>query len=38
MEQALWIYNTLSRRKEVFKPLHAPNVGMYVCGDRKSVV
>ena len=21
MEQALWIYNTLSRRKEVFKPL-----------------
>ena len=32
MEQALWIYNTLSRRKEVFKPLHAPNVGMYVCG------
>ena len=32
MEQALWIYNTLTRRKEVFKPLHAPNVGMYVCG------
>ena len=32
MEQVLWIYNTLSRRKEVFKPLHAPNVGMYVCG------
>ena len=25
MEQVLWIYNTLSRRKEVFKPLHAPN-------------
>ncbi|MGI6232941.1 MAG: cysteine--tRNA ligase [Prevotella sp.] len=32
MEQTLWIYNTLSRHKEVFKPLHAPNVGMYVCG------
>lgn len=32
MEQRLVIYNTLSRKKEVFKPLHAPNVGMYVCG------
>ena len=32
MEQTLIIYNTLSRRKEPFKPLHAPNVGMYVCG------
>ena len=32
MEQTLIIYNTLSRKKEVFKPLHAPNVGMYVCG------
>ena len=32
MEQNLFIYNTLSRRKEVFEPLHAPNVGMYVCG------
>ena len=28
----LYIYNTLSRRKEPFKPLHAPHVGMYVCG------
>ncbi|MEI8086054.1 MAG: cysteine--tRNA ligase [Paludibacter sp.] len=28
----LTIYNTLSRKKEVFVPLHAPNVGMYVCG------
>jgi cysteinyl-tRNA synthetase len=28
----LIIYNTLTRKKEVFKPLHAPNVGMYVCG------
>ena len=32
MEQAFYIYNTLSRQKEVFKPLHAPFVGMYVCG------
>ena len=32
MEQTLLIYNTLTRQKEVFKPLHAPNVGMYVCG------
>ena len=32
MEQTLIIYNTLSRRKEAFKPLHAANVGMYVCG------
>ena len=32
MEHKLTIYNTLSRRKEVFEPLHAPNVGMYVCG------
>ncbi|HHT23459.1 MAG TPA: cysteine--tRNA ligase [Bacteroidales bacterium] len=28
----LYIYNTLSRKKEKFVPLHAPNVGMYVCG------
>jgi len=32
MEQKLFIYNTLSRRKELFEPVHAPNVGMYVCG------
>ena len=32
MEHTLLIYNTLSRRKEAFVPLHAPNVGMYVCG------
>ena len=32
MEQTLVIYNTLSRSKERFQPLHAPNVGMYVCG------
>ena len=32
MTQQLIIYNTLTREKEVFKPLHAPHVGMYVCG------
>ncbi len=31
MEHKLQIYNTLSRSKEQFIPLHAPNVGMYVC-------
>ena len=28
----LVIYNTLTRQKERFEPLHAPMVGMYVCG------
>ena len=28
----LKIYNTLSRRKEEFKPINPPHVGMYVCG------
>lgn len=28
----LTIYNSLSRRKEPFKPLHEGHVGMYVCG------
>ena len=32
MEANLFIYNTLTRRKELFQPLHAPHVGMYVCG------
>ena len=32
MESRLVIYNTLTRQKERFEPLHAPNVGMYVCG------
>ena len=30
MEDKLLIYNTLTRKKELFKPLHSPNVGMYV--------
>ena len=32
MENKLTIYNTLNRKKELFVPLHAPHVGMYVCG------
>jgi cysteinyl-tRNA synthetase len=32
MQQKLNIYNTLTRKKEVFEPLHAPFVGMYLCG------
>ena len=32
MENNLFVYNTLSRKKEAFEPLHPPYVGMYVCG------
>ena len=32
MEHPLFIYNTLTRRKEHFVPLNEPMVGMYVCG------
>ncbi|RFZ81775.1 cysteine--tRNA ligase [Mucilaginibacter terrenus] len=32
MEQKLFVYNTLTRKKEEFIPLDAPHVGMYVCG------
>ena len=32
MENKLTIYNTMSRRKEEFKPLNPPFVGLYVCG------
>jgi len=32
MEHNLYIYNTLSRKKEQFVPLHDNKVGMYVCG------
>ena len=48
MESNLLIYNSLTRSKEYFRPLHEGMVGMYVCGptvygdahlgDRKSVV
>ena len=32
MDNALFIYNSLSRQKESFKPIHPDRVGMYVCG------
>jgi cysteinyl-tRNA synthetase len=32
MTEPLFIYNTLTRKKEIFEPLHPPLVGMYVCG------
>ncbi|MBC7399204.1 MAG: cysteine--tRNA ligase [Mucilaginibacter sp.] len=32
MKQNLFVYNTLTRKKEEFKALSAPHVGMYVCG------
>ncbi len=28
----LYLYNSLTRRKEEFKPLNPPNVGFYTCG------
>ncbi len=32
MEQKLFIYNTLTRRKEEFRPITPGRAGMYVCG------
>ena len=32
MEQNLFVYNTLTRKKEKFVALNPPHVGMYVCG------
>lgn len=32
MEHQLYLYNTLSRSKELFVPVHPGHVGMYVCG------
>lgn len=32
MEDALKIYNTLTRRKETFRPINEGRVGLYVCG------
>ena len=32
MTSKLKIYNTLTRKKEEFKPLNPPHVGLYVCG------
>ncbi|WDI37802.1 cysteine--tRNA ligase [Entomospira culicis] len=32
MKGSLYIYNTLSREKELFKPIHADKVSLYCCG------
>jgi len=32
MDNNFTIYNSLSRKKEPFSPLHSPFVGLYVCG------
>ena len=32
MNQELYIYNSLTRKKELFKPIHEGFVGMYICG------
>ena len=31
-QRDLWLYNTLTRKKERFEPLNAANVRLYVCG------
>lgn len=32
MKRDIYLYNSLSRKKEKFEPLHPDRVGMYVCG------
>lgn len=32
MENQLVVYNSLTRQKEAFKPIHEGHIGMYVCG------
>jgi cysteinyl-tRNA synthetase len=32
MQNSLILYNSLNRKKELFKPINPPYVGMYVCG------
>ncbi|MFT5385553.1 MAG: cysteinyl-tRNA synthetase [Saprospiraceae bacterium] len=32
MDHTLQVYNSLSRKKEVFKPINEGKIGMYVCG------
>lgn len=32
MKEKFLLYNTLTRQKEIFKPIHSDVVGMYVCG------
>ncbi len=36
MNNKLYITNSLSRKKELFEPVHPPYVGMYVCGPTVS--
>ena len=31
----LKLYNTLTRKREVFKPIKANNVSMYTCGPNR---
>lgn len=31
-QQELYVYNSLTKNKEIFKPIHDGAVGMYVCG------
>ncbi len=31
-DKPLYIFNSLSRKKELFQPINPPHVGMYVCG------
>ncbi len=31
-ENSVYLYNSLSRKKEKFEPLNPPHVGLYVCG------
>lgn len=33
---SLKVYNSLTRKKEVFEPINAPYIGMYVCGPTVS--
>lgn len=32
MESKIFLYNTMTRRKEEFRPINPPFVGLYVCG------
>ncbi|MFM7053344.1 MAG: cysteine--tRNA ligase, partial [Bacteroidota bacterium] len=36
MENQLFVTNSLTREKELFKPINPPYVGMYVCGPTVS--
>ncbi|MCF8366808.1 MAG: cysteine--tRNA ligase [Bacteroidales bacterium] len=32
MENTIFLYNTLTRKREQFQPINPPHVGLYVCG------